>query len=118
MLVNGTPYRSIWRDPEGAVVIIDQRWLPHKFEEVTLATSQESVVAIRDMLVRGAPLIGVTAAYGMAIAMAEDPSGENLKDAGLRLNAARPTAVNLAWAVTRMQARWRTSNRRAARTPP
>ena len=55
------------------------------------------------MLVRGAPLIGVTAAYGMAIAMAEDPSDENLKDAGLRLNAARPTAVNLAWAVTRMQ---------------
>ena len=103
MLVNGTPYRSIWRDQQGAVVIIDQRWLPHKFEEETLATSQEAVIAIRDMLVRGAPLIGVTAAYGIAIAMAEDPSDDNLEDAGLRLNAARPTAVNLAWAVTRMQ---------------
>ena len=83
-----------------------------------LATSQESVVAIRDMLVRGAPLIGVTAAYGMAIAMAEDPSDENLKDAGLRLNTARPTAVNLAGPSHACRARWRTSNRRAARTPP
>ena len=103
MLVNGIPYRSIWRDQHSAVVIIDQRWLPHKFEKKTLATSQEAVIAIRDMLVRGAPLIGVTAAYGIAIAMAEDPSDNNLEDAGLRLNAARPTAVNLAWAVTRMQ---------------
>jgi methylthioribose-1-phosphate isomerase len=103
MLVNGTPYRSIWRDQAGAVVIIDQRWLPHKFEVAKLISLEQAVVAIRDMLVRGAPLIGVTAAYGMAIAMAEDPTDQNLQNAGVNLNAARPTAVNLAWAVKRMQ---------------
>ena len=61
------------------------------------------MVAIRDMWVRGAPLIGVTAAYGMAIAMAEDPTDANLKKAGQFLNSARPTAVNLSWAVSKVQ---------------
>ena len=61
------------------------------------------MVAIRDMWVRGAPLIGVTAAYGIAIAMSEDPSDDNLEKAGLFLNSARPTAVNLSWAVSKMQ---------------
>ena len=60
-------------------------------------------LAIQDMWVRGAPLIGVTAAYGMAIAMAEDPSDSNLKKAGQILNSARPTAVNLSWAISKMQ---------------
>jgi len=104
MLVNGKNFESIWRENEsGAVKIIDQRWLPHKFSIVNITSCQETMTAIRDMWVRGAPLIGVTAAYGIAMAMEEDPSDQNLISAGSLLNSARPTAVNLAWAVTRMQ---------------
>ncbi|MBS41043.1 MAG: S-methyl-5-thioribose-1-phosphate isomerase [Rhodospirillales bacterium] len=104
MLVNGRNYKSIWREEDsGAVKIIDQRWLPHKFSIVNITSCQETMTAIRDMWVRGAPLIGVTAAYGMAMAMQEDASDENLISAGKFLNSARPTAINLAWAVERMQ---------------
>ena len=104
MLVNGEYYRSIWRDQKnGAISIIDQRWLPHEFSIKNLTSTHDSVIAIRDMWVRGAPLIGVTAAYGMAIAMAEDSSDSNLQKAGQFLNSARPTAVNLAWAISKMQ---------------
>ena len=106
MLVNGKNFQSIWRDKtSGEIRIIDQRWLPHKFSIVSLTSSTKAMIAIRDMWVRGAPLIGVTASYGMAIAMAEDASDENLISAGKLLNSARPTAVNLGWAVTRMQER-------------
>jgi methylthioribose-1-phosphate isomerase len=105
MLVDGVNYRSIWRDQgTGSICIIDQRWLPHEFVTFTLTSTNDVMVAIRDMWVRGAPLIGVTAAYGMAIAMAEDPSDANLQRAGKFLNDARPTAVNLSWAVSKMQA--------------
>ena len=104
MLVDGKYYQSIWREPKtGAISIIDQRWLPHEFSIQQLSSTQDAVIAIRDMWVRGAPLIGVTAAYGLAIAMAEDPSDSNLQIAGNLLNSARPTAVNLAWAVSKMQ---------------
>ena len=96
MLVNGEHYQSIWRDLKtGTIYIIDQRWLPHEFITPVLSSTNDAMVAIRDMWVRGAPLIGVTAAYGMAIAMAEDPSDSNLQKAGKFLNSARPTAVNL-----------------------
>jgi methylthioribose-1-phosphate isomerase len=104
MLVNGIKYRSIWRDKiSGKVEVIDQRWLPHDFSTQTLSSSADAMVAIRDMWVRGAPLIGVTAAYGVALAMCEDCSDENLFDAGNFLNSARPTAVNLSWAVKKIQ---------------
>ena len=83
MLVDGEYYQSIWREPKtGAISIIDQRWLPHEFSIQQLSSTQDAVIAIRDMWVRGAPLIGVTAAYGLAIAMAEDPSDSNLQIAG------------------------------------
>ena len=104
MLVNGEHYQSIWRDPKsGAISIVDQRWLPHEFKTPVLTSTNDVMIAIRDMWVRGAPLIGVTAAYGMAIAMSEDPSDSNLQKAGQLLNSARPTAVNLSWAVSKMQ---------------
>ena len=103
MLVNGEHYQSIWRDPKtGAISIIDQRWLPHEFITSVLSSINDVKVAIQDMWVRGAPLIGVTAAYGIAIAMAEDPSNSNLKKASQLLNSARPTAINLSWAVSKM----------------
>ena len=80
MKVNGVHYRSIWYDYETEkVMIIDQRWLPHDFRISQLECTNDFTVAIRDMWVRGAPLIGATAAYGMATAMAEDPSDKNLE---------------------------------------
>ena len=104
MLVDEVPYRSIWHDQSnGSINIIDQRWLPHEFSIQQLSSTNDAMVAIRDMWVRGAPLIGVTAAYGMAIAMAENPSDNNLQKAGQLLKAARPTAINLFWAVSKMQ---------------
>jgi methylthioribose-1-phosphate isomerase len=104
VLVNGEHYQSIWRDLKtGAIFIIDQRWLPHEFITPVMHSTNDAMVAIRDMWVRGAPLIGVAAAYGMAIAMAEDPSDGNLQKAAQLLNSARPTAVNLSWAVSKMQ---------------
>ena len=105
MLVDGVNYHSIWRDSAtNSICIVDQRWLPHEFVTCPLTSSNDAMIAIRDMWVRGAPLIGVTAAYGMAIAMAEDPSDRNLIEAGELLNGARPTAVNLSWAVSKIQA--------------
>lgn len=105
MKVGGTHYRSIWRDgTSGEVRIIDQRWLPHDFKTVTLRSLEDFEVAIRDMWVRGAPLIGAAAAYGVAEAMSRDPSDANLEHSSAVLNATRPTAVNLAWALERCRA--------------
>ena len=102
----GQDYRTIWLNPDQAGVdVIDQTLLPHRFEVITLRSADEAAAAIRDMVVRGAPLIGAAAAYGMALAMATDPSDAGLESAGERLNAARPTAVNLRWAVERMRRR-------------
>jgi methylthioribose-1-phosphate isomerase len=105
MQVGGVHYRSIWWDAEaGAVRIIDQRWLPHDFRIATLETLEDFATAIRDMWVRGAPLIGATAAFGVARQMARDPSDAALDEAWAVLNATRPTAINLRWALDRCRA--------------
>lgn len=105
MLVHGQPYRTIFvADDAGTVAVIDQTRLPFEFELVSLRTMQDAAAAIRDMIVRGAPLIGVTAAYGVALAMREDPSDQSLQRAVATLGATRPTAVNLHWALERMRA--------------
>jgi methylthioribose-1-phosphate isomerase len=105
MKVDGKPTRTIWRASGGdAVEIIDQRRLPHEFATVRLGTAAEAARAIREMWVRGAPLIGATAAYGVALAMREDPSDAGLAAARALLIATRPTAVNLRWALDEMAA--------------
>ena len=101
MKVGQDHYRSIWVEG-GAVRIIDQTRLPHEFIVVTLDTLGQAATAIRDMWVRGAPLIGATAAYGMAIAMRDDPSDAGLARAHATLIKTRPTAVNLRWALEEM----------------
>lgn len=105
MKVNGVPYRTIWPVDDGrAVEIIDQTRLPHEFVVARLNGLADAERAIRDMLVRGAPLIGATAAWGVALALADDPSDAGLAQASAVLCAARPTAVNLRWAVERVAA--------------
>jgi methylthioribose-1-phosphate isomerase len=105
MRVQGKPMRTIWPAPDGrAVQIIDQRALPHRLVVARLASVQDVQTAITDMWVRGAPLIGVSAAYGMALQALDDASDAALTEAAAYLKAARPTAVNLAWAVDRVQA--------------
>jgi methylthioribose-1-phosphate isomerase len=103
MKVDGKSYRPIW-DEDGAVRIIDQTRLPFVFETAALASEADAARAIAEMLVRGAPLIGATAAYGVTLAMREDPSDPNLDAACARLLATRPTAVNLRWALDDMAA--------------
>ncbi len=104
MNVGGKHFRTIWLNEDGrSVDIIDQRWLPHEFRVVTLSTVEDVAVAIRDMWVRGAPLIGVTAAYGMAIQMQADASDAALDTAWEQLNETRPTAINLRWALDEMR---------------
>jgi methylthioribose-1-phosphate isomerase len=116
--VDGRAYRTIWLDADGwGVDVIDQRWLPHEFRIATLRSVGDAATAIRDMWVRGAPLIGVTAAYGVALAMREDPSDRSLDAAWDRLNATRPTAINLRWALDAVRDRLRPmapANRAAA----
>ncbi len=87
-----------------AVVVIDQRLLPHRLHTERLQTVQAVVTAIRDMWVRGAPLIGATAAYGLALQCNADASDDALETAALKLRESRPTAVNLMWALDRMLA--------------
>ncbi|MFE0013288.1 S-methyl-5-thioribose-1-phosphate isomerase [Mesorhizobium sp. NPDC059054] len=104
MNVGGKHFRTIWLNEDGrSVDIIDQRWLPHEFRVVTLSTVEDVAVAIRDMWVRGAPLIGVTAAYGMAIQMLADASDASLDAAWEKLHETRPTAINLRWALDEMR---------------
>jgi methylthioribose-1-phosphate isomerase len=103
MNVNGRHYRTIWLNHDGwAVDIIDQTKFPHVFETVTLRSPEEAAIAIKDMLVRGAPLIGVTAAYGMALAMRQDSSDDAIRNAYELLVRTRPTAINLKWALDEM----------------
>ena len=105
MNVNGKPHRTIWLGDDGwSVEIIDQTQLPHRLVVERLASLDDAAHAIRDMHVRGAPLIGVTAAYGLALAMRADPSDAHLAHACVVLAATRPTAVNLRWALDRMRA--------------
>ena len=106
MLIQGRPYRTLWWE-DGKLNIIDQRWLPHQFVIEKLGSVAEVAGAIKEMHVRGAPLIGATAAYGMVFACLEAPAREAeeaLRRCGDVLKATRPTAVNLAWGVDRVAA--------------
>jgi methylthioribose-1-phosphate isomerase len=107
MARNGKPHRPIWLSEDGRrVIVIDQRRLPDEYLLMELATVDDAIFAIKAMAVRGAPLIGVTGAYGMLLAALAAPAGpqgtEHLRQEASRLAAARPTAVNLAWAVERV----------------
>jgi methylthioribose-1-phosphate isomerase len=105
MKINAIPYRTIWPTAENtAVEIIDQTRLPHIFETVRLENMRDAERAIKDMQVRGAPLIGVTAAYGIALSMKHHASDAALKASCDKLLLARPTAVNLRWGIERMRA--------------
>lgn len=104
MKVGDRHYRSIWLNGDGrSVDIIDQRWLPHEFRIETIATVAGIATAIRDMWVRGAPLIGATAAYGVALQTTVDPSDAALDAAWAQLHETRPTAINLRWALDDMR---------------
>jgi len=103
MKVDGRHFRSIWLEPDGFTVgAIDQRRLPHEFIVARLTNATDAADAIRSMLVRGAPLIGATAAYGVALAMRSDNSDAALDQACKLLIATRPTAINLKWALDEM----------------
>jgi methylthioribose-1-phosphate isomerase len=104
MRIGDTWYRTIWPTDDGsAVEIIDQTLLPHTFEIRRLDSAEDAAEAILTMRVRGAPLIGATAAYGLALALREEGSDAALEDAVEKLGATRPTAVNLRWALNEMK---------------
>ncbi len=104
MKVDGKARRSIWVNADGwSVDVIDQTRLPFEFEVKNLQNLEQACAAIRDMVVRGAPLIGATAAYGCYLALREDPGDASLQGACAALLATRPTAVNLRWALDEMQ---------------
>src|SRR6516225_4160123 len=106
--VGGKHFRTIWRKPddEGAVQLIDQRFLPHEFVIEEVRSVEQMATAIREMHVRGAGLIGASAGYGMYLAALEagrrDSFDEYMTDAARQLGATRPTAVNLSWAIERL----------------
>ena len=103
MKVRGVPYRTIFLDEDGwGVRVIDQTVLPHRFQVLRLESAHDVARAIRTMVVRGAPLIGAAAAYGVALVMRADPSDASLENALERLAATRPTGVNLRWALDRV----------------
>jgi len=104
MNIDGKPWRTIWLAADGwSVEIIDQTKLPHELAIVALKTVEDAARAIRTMQVRGAPLIGATAAYGICLALRADASDEVLDRAAAFLAAQRPTAVNLRWALEEMR---------------
>ncbi len=106
MWVDDEHYRSLWvADDSWTIEIIDQTRLPHEFMIVSLVTLEHAIHAIKTMQVRGAPLIGITAAYGIGMAMRVDSSDAALESAIARLQATRPTASNLAWALEEMRQR-------------
>jgi methylthioribose-1-phosphate isomerase len=102
MKINGVAYRTIWPADDGSIEVIDQTLLPHRFATARLADPDEVARAIVTMQVRGAPLIGATAAYGVALALREDPGDAALDAVLAKLAATRPTAVNLRWALAEM----------------
>jgi methylthioribose-1-phosphate isomerase len=104
--VGGVAYRSVWREND-RVGIIDQTRLPYEFRTLRLASAHEAAHAIRSMQVRGAPLIGAVAAYGIALGMREDTSDSALEQLSELLVHTRPTAINLRWAIDRVRARLR-----------
>ncbi len=104
MLVNGAPHTTLRYEADShSVCIIDQTLLPHDFKLISLTTLDQFCHAIREMQVRGAPLIGTTAAYGLAFALAENASISHEAKSAEQLLATRPTAVNLAWAINRVR---------------
>ncbi|MDX6750205.1 S-methyl-5-thioribose-1-phosphate isomerase (plasmid) [Geminicoccaceae bacterium 1502E] len=104
MRIDGRHYRTIWTEDDGRTVMtFDQRLLPHELRLVALESLEDAAQAIETMLVRGAPLIGATAAYGVCLALLDDPSDEGIERACERLIRTRPTAVNLRWALERMR---------------
>ena len=106
MQIDGRHYRTIWLDADGATVqVIDQTKLPFRFETCRLASLEAAARAISEMVVRGAPLIGVTGAYGLALAAREDAGDAALRGAHATLLATRPTAINLKWALDRVLAK-------------
>jgi len=116
MKIDGKPYRTIWLGKDGrSVEIIDQTKLPFRFETVSLRTLDDAARAISIMQVRGAPLIGATAAYGIALAMSADASDEALDRAYDTLLATRPTAINLRWALDEMRGHLRNQPREVRR---
>ena len=116
MKVGGRSMRTIWLEPDGwSVGVIDQTALPHRLVTARLTTLAEAAHAIRAMVIRGAPLIGATAAYGLCLALREDASDDGLERAYAMLIATRPTAINLKWALDEMIAAVR--NRPRAERP-
>ncbi len=113
MRIDGTSYRTIWVDPEDgwSIRIIDQTRLPWRLEILRLTETEQAFKAIRTMQVRGAPLIGATAAYGLALAARQDPATDSMERAAAHLAEARPTAFNLTWALQRMLQRLRNTPR-------
>jgi methylthioribose-1-phosphate isomerase len=99
-------YRALTRAPGNrAIDVLDQRALPHAVVSLRISSAHAAASAIRDMVVRGAPLIGAVAAYGLALSLDEDPSDAALARAHAMLDATRPTAVNLRWAIGRVRSR-------------
>src|SRR6516162_7014900 len=116
MKVDGKATRTIWLEPDGwSVGVIDQTALPHRYVTTRLTNLAEAAHAIRAMVIRGAPLIGATAAYGVCLALRADASDESLERAYAALLATRPTAINLKWALEEMMAAVR-NRPRAERT--
>jgi methylthioribose-1-phosphate isomerase len=109
MRIDGVPYRTIWVDPDDgwSVRIIDQTRLPWALEIVRLTDVSEAAHAIRSMQVRGAPLIGAAAAYGLCLGLRQDPSSVAMEHDAALLAETRPTAINLRWALERMLTRLR-----------
>ena len=106
--------RTIWLEADGwSVGVIDQTVLPHRYATLRLTTLDEAAHAIRSMQVRGAPLIGAAAAYGLCLALRADPSDESIERAYAVLHATRPTAINLKWALDEMVAAVRNQPREA-----
>ena len=101
MRIEGKEYRTIWYE-ENVVKIIDQTKLPHRFIIKELKTVKDAINAIKVMEVRGAPLIGATAAYGVVLAIQESNDLEFIKKSSNELIQSRPTAINLKWAVDLM----------------
>jgi methylthioribose-1-phosphate isomerase len=103
MKVDGKHTRTIWLEPDGwSLGTIDQTLLPHRYATIRIASVADAAHAIASMQVRGAPLIGAVAAYGMALALREDASDAALERAYAALIATRPTAINLKWALDEM----------------
>ena len=103
MKIEGKEYRTIWFDEDKKTVkIIDQTKLPHQFIIKDLKTVKDTIIAIKTMEVRGAPIIGGTAAYGMVLAVLENNDLEFIKKSSEELIKSRPTAINLQWAIHRM----------------